>query len=205
MMIEQQRKWNIGTMITASCFSVGRKHHYELPVAIDNGAFSAWKNGNGFDEWKFLKLLSAINDKKLKYDFMVTPDIVAGGKDSLFFSLAWVKRLGGWKRQYFAVQDGMDSANCGSLILSGKPDGVFIGGTTEWKWKTAQEWVTFAHENGLKCHIGRCGTLERLLYAYDIGVDSVDSTNFSRNANYSAVEAYHRMRGLSLFTIKGVV
>jgi hypothetical protein len=171
-----------------------------LPLAIDNGAFSSYLKGCGFNEYGFLKMLSQIIDKGLKYEILVTPDIVAGGKKSAYFSLDWSKRLAGWKNQYFAVQDGMDVESCWTFIISGGFAGIFVGGTPEWKWKTAKDWVNFAHEKGLKCHIGQCGTLDKLLHADEIGADSVDSTNFTRNDNWKAIEMYHKMKGLNLFS-----
>lgn len=195
--IKEQISFGIGTMITASDFNCGRKHHYEVPIAIDNGAFSAWLKGCGFDEFKFLKLLSQIIDKKINYNFIVTPDIVAGGVQSLEFSIFWRDRLAGWQRQYLAVQDGMDVLDVSGL--EHKFDGIFIGGTNEWKWKTAKEWIDFAHDNDKKCHIGRCGALDKLLYAHELGADSVDSTTFARNGDYRTIEKYYKMVGLNLF------
>lgn len=183
-------------MLSASGFIVGRPHHYLLPTAIDNGAFSAYMKGYGFDELAFLRLLAEVNKKNIKYDFIVIPDIVAGGEASLEFSILWYKRLAGWKRLYLAVQDGMDIKQHGNKILSIQIDGIFVGGSNEWKWQTAKQWVRFAHDNGIKCHIGRCGTLDKLLYAYEIGANSVDSTNFARNGNYKAVVSFYQQKGI---------
>lgn len=196
--IELQKLLNIGTMLSASSFIVGRPHHYELPIAVDNGAFSAYQNGYGFDEYAFLRLLSEINRKNIQYDFIVVPDIVAS-EASLDFSLKWLERLAGWKRLYLAVQDGMDERHY-SEILSAKIAGIFVGGTEKWKWQTAERWVKLAHENGLKCHIGRCGTFEKLLYAYEAGADSVDSTNFARNGNYKHILSFYHQIGFDFKT-----
>ena len=194
--LDEQYRFQIGTMLSPYA-SPGRKHHYDLPVAIDNGAFASWTKGCGFDEFYYLRLLHLVIEKNLKYEILVTPDIVAGGLESLSFSLAWRDRLAGWKNQYLAVQDGMDVLDVSGI--EHKFSGIFVGGTNEWKWKTAKRWVDFAHGNGLKCHIGRCGTLDKLLYAHEIGADSVDSTNFSRNGDYKSVEAYYAMKGQGLF------
>ena len=195
--LEEQYKFQIGTMLTPNA-SPGRKHHYDLPLAIDNGAFATWQKGCGFDEFYYLRLLHLIIEKNLKYEILVTPDIVAGGLESLDFSMMWRQRLAGWQKQYLAVQDGMEPWDV-SVVMEEKFQGIFIGGTNEWKWKTAKGWVDFAHDNELKCHIGRCGTLDKLLYAHEIGADSVDSTNFSRNGDYKSIEAYHAMKGQGLF------
>jgi len=61
-------------------------------------------------------------------------------------------------------------------------DGIFVGGTPDWKVSWAPVWVKFAHRGlpyqVLPCHIGRVGTAERLTWAAAIGADSVDSTTF---------------------------
>ena len=64
----------------------------------------------------------------------------------------------------------------------------------EWKWKTAAQWVKLAHEKGMKCHIGRCGTLDKLIYADEIGADSVDSTSFVRNESWVIIDEYRKIK-----------
>lgn len=57
-------------------------------------------------------------------------------------------------------------------------DGLFVGGTLEWKLQTAKTWVDVAHSRFMKCHIGRIGTFRRLVWARSIGADSIDSSTF---------------------------
>ena len=106
-------------------------------------------------------------------DFLVVPDLVAGGMDSLEFSLSWVKELQGVAPLYLAVQDGMGAYSVAPHIA--QFDGVFIGGTLKWKMRTGEEWVAFAHHYGKPCHIGRVGTAKRALWAMEIAADSIDS------------------------------
>ena len=163
-------------------------------MAVDNGAYSCWINKREFDHISFLKLLLELNIKRIVVDFVIVPDIVAGGLDSLAFSLSWVSRLGDYRR-YLAVQDGMEEIHLPHTITN-QFDGVFVGGSPRWKWQTAKRWVEFAHSRGKKLHIGKCGTWRRLLYAQMIGADSVDSTNFARNDSYNAILKYQAaMRG----------
>lgn len=190
---QQQQQHKLGVMLTPPDYTI-REAHKDMNIAIDNGAFANWQKGYGFNEYAFLKLLDKIISRKQPYQFVVCPDIVAGGLASRDFSMMWKNRLVNWKL-YFVTQDGMRTQD---VNLDGF-EGLFVGGTKEWKWKTAHKWVDFAHEKNKKCHIGQCGTLKRLLYAESIGADSVDSTNFIRNYSYHTIEQYYKQKGLALF------
>lgn len=181
---------NMGIMISSSNATNIHKFQKSVPVALDNGAFSAWLKGYGFDEYLFLKTLSRCMKAGLSLNFIVCPDIVAGGIASVEFSEMWRVRLAGHKL-YFAVQDGMDELDVPIKNYSG----VFVGGTMDFKLKTGHRWVEFAHDNGLPCHIGRCGTMKNLQWAKSIGADSCDSTSFVRNDTFEIVEDYELQQG----------
>jgi hypothetical protein len=55
---------------------------------------------------------------------------------------------------------------------------IFVGGTMEWKMATMGYWARFAHERGMDCHVGRIGTVERMMIADREGADSIDSTTW---------------------------
>ena len=184
---------NMGIMISSSTGTSMREIHKEIPVALDNGAYSAWLKGYGFDEYLFLKTLSECMNKNLNLNFIVCPDIVAGGIKSLEFSEMWRLRLSGHKL-YLAVQDGMDVLDVSGLEKH--YSGIFVGGSMEWKKRTGYEWVKFAHDNNIPCHIGRCGTMQNLQWAKAIGADSVDSTSFTRNDTFEIVEDYELQQTL---------
>jgi len=153
----------------------------KVPMALDNGAFSE----RGFDEYLFTKRLSECKQKRIPLEFVVCPDIVAGGIRSLTFSRYWQTRLSVYDNLYLAVQDGMPY----TIDLEGYA-GVFVGGSVKWKWQTAPTWVFVADRAGLKTHIGQVGTADRLKWADEIGADSVDSTNFERNSSWHHIEEY---------------
>ena len=153
----------------------------KVPMALDNGAFSE----RGFDEYLFVKRLSECRQKRIPLDFIVCPDIVAGGTKSLAFSRYWQTRLSVYDNLYLAVQDGMPY----TIDLEGYA-GIFVGGSVRWKWQTAPTWVYVADHAGVRCHIGQVGTADRLKYADDIGADSVDSTSFERNSSWHHIEEY---------------
>jgi hypothetical protein len=138
------------------------------PWAFDNGAYKDWKAEVPFKEDKYLRALEQAHGA----DFVVAPDIVAGGVKSLEFSELWFPRLTGLPL-YLAVQDGMVPSDVGPLV--GKYKGVFLGGTLEWKLATLQEWRDVTRVWGKPLHVGRVGTRERTKLCRRVGVDSIDS------------------------------
>lgn len=159
-----------------------------IPCAIDNGAYEAWRRGLPWLESRFMRLLENCWNKGVTADFIVAPDIVAGGMDSMDFSLSWVDRLRP-ARLALAVQDGIKFESIGRSVAN-QFAVLFVGGTADWKWQTAAQWVRTAHDHGMKCHIGRVGTLARLQYAKQIGADSVDSTSWARNGSWHILERF---------------
>jgi hypothetical protein len=144
--------------------------------AFDTGAFADWHDQRPWDEARWLKSVTRIATGELGApDFAVIPDEVAS-PDSLAFSLKWLERIEalGWRKRwpwYFAAQDGMTP----DVVPWDAIDGLFVGGTDEWKRRTAQGWVEAAHEHGMPCHYARCGTALKVSQARAIGADSLDS------------------------------
>ena len=149
-----------------------------FPWAFDNGAFSDFTAGRPFDEPAFVEACNAVRlfvaSGGPRPDFVVVPDIVAGGTASLAFSEAWRARVVDLGPPYLAVQDGMEETDVDAVI--GGYAGIFVGGTLAWKRRTSWRWVEFAHARGLRCHIGRVGTGARARWANGIGADSIDSS-----------------------------
>jgi hypothetical protein len=153
----------------------------------DNGAFSDFKAGRPFAVAKFWRELALMVDVvelqgHTLPDFVVLPDLVAGGCASLTESASWLEVVRGYAargvRFYVAVQDGMTAADVeGFLELAGDlVSGLFVGGSLPWKLETGAAWVTLAHARGLLCHVGRVGTAARVQWALRIGADSIDSS-----------------------------
>jgi hypothetical protein len=141
------------------------------PYALDNAAFKAWTKGTAFDELGFLAAVERCRADPP--EFIVAPDVVAGGEASLAFSLSWVERLRSVAPVLLVVQDGMST----ETVERALPEfaGLFVGGTLRWKLRTGAEWVALAHEHGKPCHIGRVGTPKRVRWAQRISADSIDS------------------------------
>lgn len=154
------------------------------PWFYDNGAYRDWQDGRPFNALQFhrdcRRMRMDIEFGKARPDFVVLPDKVMGGIDSLVMSEDYLHEA----RElplYLAVQNGMTLPDVGLWIdrVAANHDvkiaGVFVGGDTGWKIETGRSWVTFAHARGIRCHVGRVGTPERVAWARTIGADSIDS------------------------------
>lgn len=147
---------------------------------LDCGAFADFKAGRSFNgiRWdrdlRFVAYRIAFGELQAP-DFIVMPDIVGGGAASLARSVAELEYVPAeLPVRYLVVQEGMSLADVAAVL----PEfgGLFVGGASmEWKLGTAPDWIALAHAHGLKCHIGRIGTLARLELARRLGADSVDS------------------------------
>jgi len=127
-----------------------------------------------FNGRRFLADLREIQSYHHQPDFVVLPDRVADS-DSLALSSRWLTKLENeglrsWP-MYLAVQDGMTAGD----IPWDDIDGVFVGGTLDWKRLTVQSWTVASHQHGLPCHYARCGTAPRVAHAKSICVDSIDT------------------------------
>lgn len=157
------------------CTSRGELPPRRSPWFLDNGAFGDWKAGRPFDGEAFQADITRLRNSVMSTapDFIVCPDIVAGGIDSLCFSLTWAPHLVGTAPLYLAVQDGMEEAALEPHVRLFA--GLFVGGSLPWKLREGRRWVAFAHRHGLRAHVGRCGTERRVAWARRIGADSIDS------------------------------
>lgn len=157
--------------------------------ALDNGAWSASKAGHPIDLGLFAE---AVDRLGAGADFVVAPDIVAGGLDSLRLSEAWIPRLlPRVRRVLIAVQDGMTPADVAPLL---SPQvGISIGGTDAWKEAALArgEWARLARERDAWCHALRVNTRRRL--ALCSGCTSFDGTNPTRfGSNTARITRYAR-------------
>jgi hypothetical protein len=158
--------------------ATGCLRHEGFSYALDNGAWTAFQKQQPFDEVLFLKALAKLGRDA---DWVVVPDIVAGGRASLEFSLQWLPRvLGSTGRALIAVQDGMVKEDVADLI--GEFCGIFVGGSTEWKEATIASWCELARSRGAWSHVGRVNTARRIQLCVSAGATSFDGTSASRFA-----------------------
>jgi hypothetical protein len=113
----------------------------DWPYAVDNGAWGCFQRGAPFDVVAFVALVDAYGAGA---DWVVLPDIVGGGVDSLAMSISWLPRIRG--PVLLAVQDGMTPADV--LPHIGGRVGLFLGGSTDWKLATMRQWGRAARAAG---------------------------------------------------------
>jgi len=151
--------------------------HAPAPYALDNGAWSAFTNGKPFDVPSFEKALSLLGGGA---DWIVCPDIVAGGLESLAFSLSWLARVRVHGPALIAVQNGMKPEDLQPHIGAGV--GLAVGGSTEWKLASLPIWGDLARRAGCYLHVLRVNSARRIRYCQECGAHSFDGTSATRFA-----------------------
>jgi len=162
-----------------ACVSPATKKHFDsyLFYFLDNGAFGCWIRGEEFDTAPFLSLVEKSLKAQKKADFLVLPDLIGRGKKSLEFSALWAEKLDGIEIPFaLALQDGMEEVEVEEFVRAHGVKVLFVGGTTEWKWRTAEKWVKLAERLGIKCHVGRVPSAKRVYQARIVGAHSIDTT-----------------------------
>lgn len=160
----------------------------------DNGKFHAVYHNKPWDVNPFKRLISKYPD----YDFVVYPDVPQidrirdakiGRKlaiKSLEESIKYFDEIP--RPAYLAVQDYMMQSDIIPLI--DYCDGIFVGGSPEWKIKTMLDWSNFSKAFRKKCHVGRINPYVLLRYAHFCGVDSIDGSTASRHDDPREIEKY---------------
>jgi hypothetical protein len=151
-------------------------------VVGDNGAWADFQAGRAFDEDAFERFLDWFSAQPVTPQWIVLPDIVAGGLRSLELSLRYQNRcLSIAPLVLIAVQDGMRQSDLDPFV--GRNVGVFLGGSTRWKLDSMALWGKFCAERGIYYHVARVNTERRIWMAIAAGADSVDGSSGSRFAS----------------------
>lgn len=142
-----------------------------LPYALDNGAFPAWTKGTPWDADAFVALLDKAAACR-RPEWVLAPDVVADRSQTLASWARWAPTLRGYGWPIaFAVQDGMTPED-----VPRDASVIFVGGTTEWKWRTALDWCRCFP----RVHIARVNTYGALWRAHGAGAESCDGTGWFR-------------------------
>lgn len=161
----------------------GLQGHPTLRYALDNGAWGAFTQGGAFDDvrfWAVLERWGEVRERVQRPDWIVCPDIVAGGLDSLALSLRWLPYVRQYGHPLIAVQDGMTPEDIEEHI--GPSVGLFLGGSTAWKWATLPMWADMARTYRAHLHVGRVNSERGIRVCRAHGVTSADGTSASRFA-----------------------
>lgn len=147
----------------------------EIPFALDNDAYSAFKNGTPWSEAEWLRMLNRVEKSGFRPLWAIVPDVVGNREATLTLWGKYVHEVNqrGWMAA-FAVQDGMTPDD----VPKGA-DVVFVGGTTIWKWRTMPTWTKhFPH-----VHVGRVNELRRVWSCEEHGVKSVDGSGWFKKTH----------------------
>lgn len=148
-----------------------------MPFALDNDAYGAFTSGQPWNEEAWRSMLKQIWHSRRSPLWALVPDVVADREATL---AKWVQFLPVVNAfgfvPAFAVQDGMTPADVPAAAKV-----IFVGGTTQWKWRTVKQWVS----NFPRVHVGRVNSLEKLWFCEEIGVESVDGTGWFRDSEHN--------------------
>lgn len=150
--------------------------------ALDNGAYSCYKNGTLFDTEAYYKMIEKAIDSLIQPLWLAVPDVVADREGT----------LKAWKQHYntlkftgiplcFVVQDGMTLKDIPKEAAI-----IFIGGTTQWKQQTTHYWC----DNFPRVHVGRVNTLKWVHYYDYCGAESVDGTGWWHTKQFNDLVYY---------------
>ena len=142
----------------------------DVPWALDNGVYGAWKYGRPWSEeplYNFLDQFAA-----WKPMWCVVPDWVGDRDKTLRLWEEHSAAIGAFGVPLaFAVQDGMTVEDVPSEATV-----VFVGGTTSWKWRTLHQWTA----SFPRVHVGRVNSKNLLSQAEGAGAESCDGTGWFR-------------------------
>lgn len=142
-----------------------------IAYALDNDAFTAWRDKTEWDELAWLEMLDKAAKQSKPPLWCLVPDVVADRERTIekwHVHSPKVKQLG--FPTAFAVQDGMSLQD-----VPEDADVVFIGGTTSWKWRTLEMWTSLFS----RVHVGRVRQ-KMLMECYRLGAESCDGTGWFR-------------------------
>lgn len=157
--------------------SVWKNPRDDIAFAMDNDAYISFKNGVPYDFYSWSDFLKKVKASGIEPLWAVVPDVVGNAKKTLeqwdmfyqevAFSYGWKAALG--------VQDGMTPEDVS--LLRFQPDVIFVGGTTDWKWRTSHVWC----QHFPRVHVARVRS-RRLPYCQQIGAESCDGTGWFRES-----------------------
>lgn len=154
-----------------------RLEAHGFQYALDNGAWAANQRGRLLDEGLFEE---ALHSHGPKADWVVCPDVVGDRDATLRNAEKWLPRMEiEGVRPLIAVQDGMTPADVEAWVGCNFA-GIFLGGSTKWKWLHVRDWAHFAHSRGARYHVARVNTRRAVHAAIQAGAHSIDGSTTVR-------------------------
>lgn len=153
---------------------------HDAPYFLDNGAFSHKFDG----ELWVATLEEALTEMPTEPDFVVLPDVPGDAEATIEKHRQWLYDeplpLGaGEIMRYWVIQPGLPIDEQIDAVEGCQ--GVFVGGTKRWLRAHGDEVVQEARARGLRTHVGNPGGEDGLVWAYQTGFDSADTTTVFQN------------------------
>lgn len=157
-----------------------------LNYALDNDRYSVWSAGKKWDEDRYWDFLGRVSKWDTRPMWAAVPDVVANPEDTIRWYSKWSRKIIDSFGFNIAVvvQDGMTAEDVNRLVP--KPNVVFIGGTTNWKWKYLRMWKKHFD----RVHVGRVNTGNLLWRVHRAGVESSDGTGWWHHKQYTQLVRY---------------
>jgi len=163
--------------------------------AIDNGAYTHKFDG---ELWA-ATLDSALREMPHDPDFVVLPDVPGDALATIKKHIHWLREAplplrAGEIMRYWVIQPGLPiRTQFERMDALGSRDvppvqGVFVGGSKRWLRAHGDLIVTEARERGLLTHVGNPSGVEGLVWAYETGFDSADTTTVLQNQYWHYLE-----------------
>lgn len=143
-----------------------------MPFALDNDAFTAWRDKKPWDMEAWRGMLRQIRMRGRAPLWALIPDVVGSREATLanWDTYSPEIRALGWSLA-FAVQNGMTPDD-----VPGDADVIFVGGTDGWKFPNLPMWTThFPH-----VHCARVTSQKMIEACERLGCESVDGTGWFR-------------------------
>lgn len=169
-------------------------------ICGDNGAWADFQAGRCFDGDAYDRFLDWLSVQAVVPDWLVLPDIVAGGMESLALSIRYINRCRSIAPLVLiAVQNGMEPEDLAPLV--GPQIGIFLGGSTDWKIERMIEWGAFCAARCIHYHVARVNSFKRMSLAIAAGAHSIDGSSGSRYAVTVPMLSY-ASRHRDLFSVR---
>lgn len=160
----------------------GDKVPLNVPVAADNDCFA---NPAAYSDDRYLKYLERMPRSRTL--FATAPDVLGSHEATVTRSVPMLRQIRAMGlKSAFVAQDGWKNANTPWDEL----DAIFIGGSTDFKFRGGRDAVVAAKRKGKWCHMGRVNSLDRLRGSLGIGCDSADGTllRFGPETNWPRIK-----------------
>jgi hypothetical protein len=156
-----------------------------IPYACDNGVFSLWnRNTNEFNftawhgkaEKKWRDFIIKCHFAAQQPLWAIVPDVPGNGKATMEWWKTYSPEvIKAGIPTAIAVQDGMKPDDIKSL--DPLPEVICVGGSTEWKWQTLEEWAG----SFTRVHLLRCNSPDKLEDLASLGLESIDGTGWTKD------------------------